>query len=104
MQVNHPLLERIARISLIEDGIGILHWSAETMKLEGAADSHSHQLAMLKGTAHDVLTVLNTGELLARVDEDSYRLDDWQCAYLRDPQPLTAGIFRTHLRERYHGH
>jgi carboxypeptidase Taq len=52
MQVYRSLEERFARISSIEDAIGILQWDTETMMPEGAADSRSDQLATLKGLAH----------------------------------------------------
>ena len=66
MQAYTTLEERFARISSIEDAIGILQWDAETMMPEGAADSRSDQLATLKGIAHELLTAPDTGDLLDR--------------------------------------
>ena len=71
MQVYRSLEERFARISSIEDAIGILQWDAETMMPEGAADSRSDQLATLKGIAHELLTAPDTGDLLDQADQDS---------------------------------
>src|ERR671917_859725 len=84
MQVYHTLEERFARISSIEDAIGILQWDAETMMPEGAADSRSDQLATLKGLAHELLTARDMGDLLAQAAEDGDQLDDWQRANLRE--------------------
>jgi carboxypeptidase Taq len=84
MQVYRSLEERFARISSIEDAIGILQWDSETMMPEGAADSRSDQLATLKGIAHELLTAPDTGELLAQANQDSNQLDDWQRANLRE--------------------
>jgi carboxypeptidase Taq len=84
MQVYRSLEERFARISSIEDAIGILQWDSETMMPEGAAGSRSDQLATLKGLAHELLTAPDTGRLLALADQDSGRLDDWQRANLRE--------------------
>jgi len=43
MQAYKTLEARFARISSIEDAIGILQWDAETLMPEGAADSRSDQ-------------------------------------------------------------
>lgn len=64
MQAYKTLEERFARISSIEDAIGILQWDSETMMPAGAADGRSDQLATLKGIAHEMLTAPDTGELL----------------------------------------
>ena len=84
MQAYKTLEERFARISSIEDAIGILQWDAETMMPEGAADSRSDQLATLKGIAHELLTARDTGDLLDQADQGSDRLDEWQRANLRE--------------------
>ena len=84
MQIYHLLEERFARISSIEDAIGILQWDAETMMPEGAAGSRSDQLATLKGLAHELLTAPDMGDLLAQAAEDGDQLDDWQRANLRE--------------------
>ena len=84
MQVYHTLEERFARISSIEDSIGILQWDAETMMPQGAADSRSDQLATLKGIAHELLTARATSDLLDEANQDSDSLDDWQRANLRE--------------------
>jgi carboxypeptidase Taq len=88
MQVYRSLEERFARISSIEDAIGILQWDSETMMPEGAANGRSDQLATLKGIAHEMLTAHDTSELLAQVDQDSDQLDDWQRANLREMQRI----------------
>lgn len=44
MNVYRSLEERFARVSSIEDAIGILQWDSETMMPAGAADSRSDQL------------------------------------------------------------
>jgi carboxypeptidase Taq len=84
MQVYRTLEERFARISSIEDSIGILQWDAETMMPQGAADSRSDQLATLKGIAHELLTARATSDLLDGANQDSDSLDDWQRANLRE--------------------
>ncbi|MBJ6127718.1 carboxypeptidase M32 [Microvirga splendida] len=84
MQVYRSLEERFARISSIEDAIGILQWDAETLMPEGAADSRSDQLATLKGMAHELLTAPDTGDLLDQADQDSGHLDEWPRANVRE--------------------
>jgi carboxypeptidase Taq len=84
MQVYHTLEGRFARISSIEDSIGILQWDAETMMPQGAADSRSDQLATLKGIAHELLTARATSDLLDGANQDSDSLDEWQRANLRE--------------------
>lgn len=84
MPAYKTLEARFARISSIEDAIGILQWDAETLMPEGAADSRSDQLATLKGIAHELLTAPDTGDLLDRADQDGDQLDEWQRANLRE--------------------
>jgi carboxypeptidase Taq len=84
MQAYHTLEERFARISSIEDSIGILQWDAETIMPQGSADGRSDQLATLKGIAHELLTARATGDLLDQANQDSDSLDDWQRANLRE--------------------
>ncbi|WP_201838527.1 carboxypeptidase M32 [Microvirga zambiensis] len=84
MQAYKTLEARFARISSIEDAIGILQWDAETMMPDGAADGRFDQLATLKGLAHGLLTARDTGDLLDRADQDSSLLGDWQRANLRE--------------------
>jgi carboxypeptidase Taq len=84
MQAYHSLEERFARLSSIEDAIGILQWDAETLMPEGAGESRSDQLATLKGIAHELLTAHDTGDLLGQAEQDSDHLDEWQRANLRE--------------------
>ncbi|WP_262298011.1 carboxypeptidase M32 [Microvirga sesbaniae] len=84
METYKTLEDRFARISSIEDAVGILQWDAETLMPEGAADSRSNQLATLKGIAHELLTAPDTGDLLDQAGQDSDQLDDWQRANLRE--------------------
>jgi carboxypeptidase Taq len=84
MQTYKTLEERFARISSIEDAIGILQWDAETLMPEGAADSRSDQLATLKGIAHELLTAPDVADLLDQADQGSDHLDEWQRANLRE--------------------
>jgi carboxypeptidase Taq len=84
MNVYRSLEERFARVSSIEDAIGILQWDAETMMPAGAADSRSDQLATLKGIAHERVTAPDMGDLLDQADQDRDGLDDWQRANLRE--------------------
>jgi carboxypeptidase Taq len=84
MEAYKTLEDRFARISSIEDAVGILQWDAETLMPEGAADSRSDQLATLKGIAHELLTAHDTGDLLDQADQDRGYLDEWQRANLRE--------------------
>jgi len=51
MQAYSSLEARFARLSAIEDALGILQWDAETLMPEGASEGRSDQLATLKALA-----------------------------------------------------
>ena len=55
----------------------------------GAAESRAEQLATLEVIAHEILTTVETGDLISRAEQDGAELDDWQRANLRE-------IRRTH--------
>ncbi|WP_414472134.1 carboxypeptidase M32 [Microvirga sp. M2] len=84
MEAYRTLEERFARISAIEDAVGVLQWDAETLMPQGAADSRSDQLATLKGIAHERLTAPDMADLLDKANQDGDHLDAWQSANLRE--------------------
>src|SRR5947209_9803959 len=89
MKAYHALEQRFARLSAIQDAIRILSWDKETMMPLGAAESRAEQLATLEVIAHEILTAVETGDLISRAEQDGAELDDWQRANLRE-------IRRTH--------
>lgn len=89
MKAYHTLEQRFARLSAIQDAIRILSWDKETMMPLGAAESRAEQLATLEVIAHEILTTVETGDLISRAEQDGAELDDWQRANLRE-------IRRTH--------
>lgn len=76
-------LERLfARLSLIDQALGVLHWDMATMMPPGGAASRGDQLAALKTVHHELLTASRVKDLLdAAHGED---LTDWQRANLRE--------------------
>src|SRR4051794_6344425 len=84
MQAYQSLEATFARLSSIEDAVGLLQWDAETMMPEGAAESRSDQLATLKGLGHELLTAQVTQERLQEACESESSLDPWQRANLRE--------------------
>ncbi len=71
---------RFARLSDIEDAIGLLSWDAAVMMPSGGAPGRSDQLASLKAVAHEILTAPDMGDLIAKAESE--RLDPWRSANL----------------------
>jgi carboxypeptidase Taq len=88
MDAYRSLEARFARMSAIEDALGILQWDAETMMPAGAGDGRSDQLATLKGLAHEILTAPQTRDLLAEAAREQDDLGPWQRANLREMRRL----------------
>lgn len=81
----YALLEkRFARLSVIDDTTGLLHWDMSTMMPEGGAESRAEQLATLRSIHHDLLTSPEMADLLARAEDETEGLGEWQAANLRE--------------------
>ena len=79
----YDTLEQLfARLSHIEQALGVLQWDMATMMPPGGAEDRAHQLATLKALHHDLLTGRDVGPLLEAAGGES--LDDWQAANLRE--------------------
>jgi carboxypeptidase Taq len=76
------LEQRFARLSDIEDAIGLLSWDAAVMMPAGGAPGRADQLASLKAVAHEILTAPDIGELLAKAESE--KLDPWRAANLAE--------------------
>ena len=73
-------LERhFARLSSLNDALGILGWDKEVMMPSGAAERRAENLAMLEGLRHEILTAPVMAELLAEADAGE---DTWRAANL----------------------
>jgi carboxypeptidase Taq len=88
MHVYDSLEARFARITAIEDALGVLQWDAETVMPEGASEGRGDQLATLKGLAHELLTAPKTGDLLDQAADAEGSLSAWQRANLREMRRL----------------
>lgn len=73
-------LERhFARLSSLNDALGILGWDKEVMMPSGAAERRADNLAMLEGLRHEILTAPVMADLLAEADAGD---DSWRAANL----------------------
>ncbi|MCB9948952.1 MAG: carboxypeptidase M32 [Rhodospirillaceae bacterium] len=77
------LERRFARMSGIDNALGILHWDQETQMPEGATETRGDALATLQVLHHELLTDPRVGELLDGA-EAAGGLDAWQQANLRE--------------------
>ncbi|MBS0965228.1 carboxypeptidase M32 [Acetobacter okinawensis] len=73
-------LERhFARLSSLNDALGILGWDKEVMMPSGAAERRAENLAMLEGLRHEILTAPIMADLLGEADAGD---DVWRIANL----------------------
>lgn len=73
-------LERhFARLSSLNDALGILGWDKEVIMPSGAAERRAENLAMLEGLRHEILTAPIMADLLAEADAGD---DVWRTANL----------------------
>lgn len=84
MNAYEKLEERFARLSKIEEALGVLGWDRATMMPEGGAAGRAEQIATLSVIAHEQLADPALGELFAAVDAAA--LDDWQRANFHEMQ------------------
>jgi carboxypeptidase Taq len=84
MSAYCALESRFARLSAIEDAMGILHWDTQTLMPSGSANGRSDQLATLKGIAHELVTSPQTRDLLDEAEQARDDLSEWQKANLRE--------------------
>ena len=77
------LERRFARLSALNDAIGILDWDSQTMMPAGAAEGRAAQGATLRVLAHDMMTDPALAELLEAAAADR-GLSPWQRANLRE--------------------
>ncbi len=71
-----------ARLSHVEQALGMLHWDMATMMPAGGAASRAEQLATLKALHHEMLTGPDVHGLLDAAEGEA--LDPWQRANLRE--------------------
>ncbi|MFT9257404.1 MAG: carboxypeptidase M32 [Acetobacter sp.] len=93
MNTAYLSLERhFARLSSLNDAIGILSWDKEVMMPSGAAERRAENMAMLEGLRHEILTAPAMAELLAEAGVDATGEDAvWRNANL-------AAMRRLHKR------
>ena len=73
-------LERhFARLSSLNDALGILGWDKEVMMPAGAAERRAENLAILEGLRHEILTAPVMADLLGEADAGD---DVWRIANL----------------------
>ncbi|ATI13074.1 MULTISPECIES: carboxypeptidase M32 [Acetobacter] len=81
-------LERhFARLSSLNDAIGILCWDKEVIMPSGAAERRAENLAMLEGLRHEILTAPVVAELLEQAEPGD---DVWRRANLEEMRRLHA--------------
>lgn len=84
MTKAYQTLERhFARLSSLNDALGILSWDKEVIMPHGAADRRADTLATLAGLRHDILTAPAMTDLLADAEAGT-TLTAWQKANLAE--------------------
>jgi carboxypeptidase Taq len=78
------LAARFARLSVIEDSIGLLHWDMSTMMPSGSGDSRGEQIAGLRALYHELLTAPALADLLDGAEEARDQINPWEQANLRE--------------------
>ncbi len=76
------LVERMKKISAVDDASGVLQWDQEVMMPEEGTAARAKQLSALSSVSHDLLTADETGRLLDEAGEQE--LDDRQEAVVRE--------------------
>ncbi len=82
-QVYEDLERRFARLSGVDNALGILYWDQETNMPEGSTEIRGEALATLQVLHHELLTDPAMGDRLGEA-EGAGGLDDWQQANLRE--------------------
>ncbi|MEE8270271.1 MAG: carboxypeptidase M32 [Alphaproteobacteria bacterium] len=83
MSAYQQLERRFARISSLDNALGILQWDQETMMPDGAADGRAETVAALTVMRHELLVDPAVGDGLGEADGDA-ALDRWRRANLRE--------------------
>ncbi len=76
------LVERIRKISAVDDASGVLQWDQEVMMPEEGTPARARQLSALSSVSHDLLTADETGRLLDEAEKQE--LDGEQEAVVRE--------------------
>jgi carboxypeptidase Taq len=78
------LEERFARLSVIEDSIGLLSWDMSTMMPPDCGGSRAEQIAGLRALHHELATAPEVSDWLDGAEADPEGLDTWQRANLAE--------------------
>ncbi len=81
-ETYEAFLDRIRRVTTLQDAAGVLRWDQEVMMPEGGTQARSTQLATMSAVRHDLLTESDMAQWIATLDETS--LDESQAAILRE--------------------
>jgi carboxypeptidase Taq len=83
-EAYRALEARFARMSHIGGALSILQWDHQVMMPPGGSPVRAEQMATLRQIAHELLTSVETGDLLDEAERDSAELGPWQAANLRE--------------------
>ena len=82
---HYARLRRAFRgLSDVDGALAILDWDQPVMMPPGGNRARGEQMATLRQIAHELLIIAETGELLARAEQDAAELEPWQVANLRE--------------------
>lgn len=76
------LLDRVKRLSNVQEASSILRWDQQVMMPEGGTKARSAQRSTLSGIQHQILTSDETGQLLAEIEDSELNAD--QAAVVRE--------------------
>lgn len=82
MSAYQRLEHLFARLTVLGDVGGFLHWDMAAMMPDGGAESRAEELATVRALSHEMLTAPQVEDLLAAAAEED--LDHWQQANLRE--------------------
>ena len=83
MTAYQRLEDRFSTLMALGEAEGILHWDTSTMMPSGSAKARGEQLAAIRSVRHEMLTTLETRDLLDKAAiQDG--LNEWQLANLRE--------------------
>jgi len=101
---NYSELEKkIEQIFQINNAVNILHWDMATYMPKNASESRGNELKVLTSIAHSMLKSKEISTLLAKAQDESQYLNEWQIGNLREisRRIKNASFIEADLQEKY---
>ena len=101
---NYLLLEKLlGQIDHLGNLLNIINWDYSTYMPSGSASSRQEEITTLSSIIHKMLTAKETGDLIAKAEQELSFLTKWQKANLRESKRnfLHSSCISDNLQERY---